>query len=124
MPSETMRSFLPALGLAAALPACVAGPAAVPSVEWRVAVKLAATAADADLGARAAQMSGVQVRYVSAAGGRWHSLALRCTDDAQCADALRRLQADPGIESAERVERHRRHGARPEPAGSASSSPT
>lgn len=112
MPFATMRPFFPTLGLAVALPACVAGPAAAP-VEWRVAVKLAPSVPETDVAAQAAKASGVPVRYFSASGGRWHSVGLQCANDTQCADALRRLQAAPAIEAVERAERHRRHGVGP-----------
>ncbi len=104
-------SFLP-LALCAALTACAAADPA-PAAEWRVLVKTSQAHSDTALIVqRASQASGVPVRYVAAASPQWHGLSLACGDEARCAAALQRLQADtPFFEAAQRDERRRAHSA-------------
>ena len=96
---------------ALSLAACAAPPAA--ATEWRVMVKLSQPGADSGaIVRRAAASSGVPVRYAAAVSAQWHSLALACGDEARCAEALRRLQADTAyFQAVERDERRRPHTA-------------
>jgi hypothetical protein len=106
-----VSSFLP-LALSAGLTACAtAGPA--PTAEWRVLVKTSQAHSDtAAIVRRASQASGVPVRYVTAASPQWHGLSLNCGDEARCAVALQRLQADTTFfEAVQRDERRRPHSA-------------
>ncbi len=77
-------------------------------------VKLAQAGSDADtIARRAAQASGVQVRYLAAVSPLWHGLGLACGDEARCAQALQRLRDDKSFfEAVERDER-RHHLAYP-----------
>ncbi len=104
-----VASLLP-LALSAGLAACAATEPA-PAAEWRVLVKTAQPQNDTTLIVqRAGQVSGVPVRYVTAASPQWHGLSLACGDEARCNAALQRLQADTAFfEAVQRDERRRPH---------------
>ena len=92
---------LPALALSAlALAACAAqppAPAPMPT-PLRIQVKLARPATDADaIARRASEIAQVPVRYVAATSEQWHALAIDCASDADCRQALARLQAATAI---------------------------
>jgi len=104
-------SFLP-LALCASLAACAAADPA-PVAEWRVLVKTTQAQSDTTaIARRASQASGVPARYVAATSPQWHSLSLACGDEARCAAALQRMQADTRFfEAVQRDERRRTHSA-------------
>ncbi len=106
-----VSSFFP-LALCAGLAACAAANPA-PAAEWRVLVKTSQAHSDTALIVqRASQASRVAVRYVAAASPQWHGLSLACGDEARCAAALQRLQADTTFfEAVQRDERRRPHSA-------------
>lgn len=98
--------------LCAGLVACAAN--AVPPAplrEWRVLVKLVQVGSDpVAIARRAGLTSGVPVRYLASISPQWHGLGLDCGDEARCAMALQRLQADTSFfEAVERDERRRPH---------------
>ena len=108
-----MNTVRLAFGVAslAMLAGCVA-PAATAAdapVAMRLLVELAQPSTDADALAReAAAAAGVPVRYLAAAGARWHALALQCASAPQCDSALQRLRSDTSTYAAvERDERKR-----------------
>jgi len=106
-----VASLLP-LALCASLAACAAADPA-PVAEWRVLVKTTQAHSDtATIVRRASQASGVPARYLAATSPQWHGLSLACGDEARCASALQRLQADtPFFEAVQRDERRRAHSA-------------
>jgi hypothetical protein len=92
--------------LIASLQACTHQPASTlkpagsvkPAFELRLMVK---TGEKADglvpeaLAQRAAQISKLTVRYLSASGGGWHALEMGCDERAQCDLGLQRLRSQP-----------------------------
>ncbi|MBC7993039.1 MAG: hypothetical protein H7Z15_07325 [Rhizobacter sp.] len=110
-----VASLLP-LALCAGLAACAAADR-TPPAEWRVLVKTTQPHNDtAVIAQRASRASGVPVRYVTAASPQWHGLSLACGDEARCAAALQRLQADTAFfEAVQRDERRRPHPASSSP---------
>jgi hypothetical protein len=105
-------SFAALMFACTGMAACAVEPSpavAAPAREWRVLVKLIEANVDTQVIAqRAGDISGVPVRYVAAAGSRWHAIALACADDNLCEAALRRLRAaTTTYDSVQREERRR-----------------
>ena len=100
----------------AGLVACAANAVPqAPTQEWRVLVKLVQAGSDpVAIARRAGLASGVPVRYLASISPQWHGLGLECGDEARCALALQRLQADASLfEAVERDERRRPHSPKP-----------
>lgn len=99
----------------AALSACAAAPEA--PVEWRLLVKVATPSnAGSDVAERVTRTAGVPARYVASVSPQWHGVALRCSSEAACAEAVERLKADTSYFLAvERDERRRTHGSGTQP---------
>lgn len=75
--------------------------------EMRVLIKLAQPTDDARaIAEHASRSSGKPARYLAAAGGAWHAVALACAGPADCDAALARLQIDgANFDAAQRDER-------------------
>ena len=100
----------------AGLVACAANAVPPPPIlEWRVLVKLVQAGSDpVAIARRAGLASGVPVRYLASISPQWHGLGLDCGDEARCAMALQRLQADTSFfEAVERDERRWPHSPKP-----------
>lgn len=66
----------------------------------QVMVRTAPAAASFDaerLVREASRVAGVPVHYGAAAGARWHSLVLNCSDEAACTEAIQRLSGETAL---------------------------
>jgi hypothetical protein len=104
-----MPSRLPATVLTSIATLALAACASAPAQEMRVLVKLAQPSDDVRaIAEQAGRSSGKPARYLAAAGGSWHAIALGCASSADCDAALARLQSDAAhFEAVQRDERKR-----------------
>jgi hypothetical protein len=107
--TDRMPSRLPAAVLTTIATLALGACAGAPAQEIRVLVKLTQASGDTRVIAeQASRSSGATARYLAAAGGSWHSIALACLSSAECDAALARLQGDTAhFESVQRDERKR-----------------
>jgi hypothetical protein len=104
-----MPSRLPAAVLTSIATLALAACAGVPAQEMRVLVKLVQPSDDVRaIAEQTSRSSGKPARYLAAAGGSWHAIALGCASIADCDAALLRLQSDSvRFEAVQRDERKR-----------------